>query len=117
MSLKKNFQLLRPIEIFIYMNVFTKSPSIMQNRKFNYQLFCGLLWLLIAVLVELHRGSINNYLIFLKMYFGIRYTRKNLYDFYPNEYADLNHYGPLFSLMICPFAILPDWMGIIYGRF
>lgn len=33
-------------------------------------------------------------------------------DHYP-EYYDSNHYGILFSLIIAPFALLPEWLGII----
>ena len=32
---------------------------------------------------------------------------------YPQEYQDVNHYGPLFSLVIAPFAVVPDWLGMI----
>lgn len=34
-----------------------------------------------------------------------------MYAFYPNEYYDQNHYGPIFSIFISPFAILPDSIG------
>jgi hypothetical protein len=84
------------------------------NARQKMQL-SAVLWFslaVIAVLAELRRGSINNYLIFKNVYWHTLHER-NLYAFYPNEYLDLNHYGPLFSLMIFPFAILPDWLGII----
>ncbi|MBZ4288935.1 DUF2029 domain-containing protein, partial [Mycobacterium tuberculosis] len=32
---------------------------------------------------------------------------------YPAEYQDFNHYGPVFSLVIAPFALLPNWLGVI----
>lgn len=35
-----------------------------------------------------------------------------LFGSYPAEYADSNHYGPLFSLFIAPFALVPDVVGI-----
>ena len=35
----------------------------------------------------------------------------NLYSLYPNEYADVFLYGPTFSILIAPFALLPDWLG------
>jgi Glycosyltransferase family 87 len=82
------------------------------GRKIN---MITLLWFLlafIAVLVELQRGSINNYLIF-KNVFWHTWHQENLYIHYPGEYKDLNHYGPLFSFIILPFAILPDWLGVI----
>jgi hypothetical protein len=38
--------------------------------------------------------------------------RKNLYDFYPGIYLYQNHYGPTFSFIIAPFALLPDAVGM-----
>ncbi|RZK61615.1 MAG: DUF2029 domain-containing protein, partial [Pedobacter sp.] len=37
---------------------------------------------------------------------------QNLYNNYP-EYGDSNHYGPIFSVFIAPFALLPDGLGMI----
>jgi hypothetical protein len=74
-----------------------------------------LLWFLLAMLAavaEISRGisSINNYQIFTGV-FHHTIQQKNLYLPYPGEYSDLNHYGPLFSLVIAPFAFLPDNAG------
>lgn len=55
--------------------------------------------------------SFNNYLIF-KYTFWHTVDLKNLYNNYP-EYLDSNHYGPVFSLLIAPFALLPDGLGMI----
>ncbi|MCX2575628.1 glycosyltransferase family 87 protein [Pedobacter sandarakinus] len=55
--------------------------------------------------------SYNNYLIF-KYVFNHTESLQNLYLTYP-EYKDSNHYGPIFSLVIAPFAILPDGFGMI----
>ena len=56
------------------------------------------------------RGQFNNYLIFDGVFW---HTLKQLplYVAYPEEYFDTNHYGPFFSLIIAPFAILPKWVG------
>jgi hypothetical protein len=35
-----------------------------------------------------------------------------LYAEYPQEHWDINHYGPLFSLVIAPFAVVPEWLGL-----
>jgi hypothetical protein len=77
--------------------------------------FVTVLWFivpLIAVLIEISRGNayINNYLIF-KQVFWHTWHHQNLYSLYPGEYFDKNHYGPLFSVLIAPFAILPDYIG------
>lgn len=52
----------------------------------------------------------NNYLIFRQVYYHVK-QGLNLYAFYPNEYYDQNHYGPIFSVFISPFAILPEGAG------
>lgn len=76
-----------------------------------------LLWFLLAlaaVIAEAARGaaSINNYLIF-KGVFTHTLEQKNLYLEYPQEYFDANHYGPVFAVLIAPFALLPDFIGVV----
>ncbi len=73
------------------------------------------LWFLLAMLAaiaEISRGhaAINNYDIFAGV-FEHTIARKNLYLPYPAEYVDTNHYGPVFSILIAPFALLPDYLG------
>ncbi|MDQ6815266.1 MAG: DUF2029 domain-containing protein [Bacteroidota bacterium] len=77
--------------------------------------FAYILWFalaLIAVLAELLHNSINNYLIFKNVFRHV-IQQKNLYLYYPQEYQDHNLYGPIFSFIIAPFSILPDWLGVI----
>lgn len=72
-------------------------------------------WLLLALIAGIKqytRGSYNNYLIF-KHVFWNTLEEKNLYLEYPELYFDSNHYGPFFSVVIAPFALLPDWAGLI----
>lgn len=66
----------------------------------------------IAVLLEISRGrdAINNYLIF-KGVFTHTVAQLPIYIEYPAEYEFTNHYGPFFSLIIAPFALLPDVIG------
>lgn len=85
----------------------------LKGRKFSY---VSLLWFLLAAiaaivqLIKIPGGSINNYLIF-KGVFWHTVSQTNLYSFYPAEYSDINHYGPFFSLIIAPFALLPNMIG------
>ncbi len=67
---------------------------------------------MIAAIAEISRGhaAINNYDIFAGV-FEHTLQQKNLYIPYPGEYIDSNHYGPLFSVLIAPFALLPDYLG------
>lgn len=74
------------------------------------------IYLVVSVITALSkyaRGeqAYNNYLIF-KNVFWHTWEQKNLYLQYPDLYFDSNHYGVFFSLIIAPFAILPDWLGI-----
>lgn len=64
-----------------------------------------------AILLELSRNSFNNYKIFEGVFWHTIH-HQDLYAYYPNEYVDLNHYGPLFAVLIAPFAILPDFLGV-----
>jgi Glycosyltransferase family 87 len=67
---------------------------------------------LVAVLLELSRGAINNYLIY-KGVFTHTIQQQNLYLPYPELYGDTNHYGPVFSMLIAPFALLPNSIGVV----
>ena len=74
-----------------------------------------ILWFLlslIAVFIQISKGkeSINNYLIF-KGVFWHTIQQINLFSLYPTEYFDSNHYGSFFSIIIAPFALLPDSLG------
>ena len=77
--------------------------------------FPVLLWFFLAflaVFLESMRHAINNYIIF-KHVFVHTVNEMNLYSPYPDVYNDTNHYGPLFSMVIAPFALLPDWLGVV----
>lgn len=72
------------------------------------------LWLLIIAMVSIKHNFIssfpNNYKIF--KYTAIHAMEgKLMYGHYPAQYDDKNHYGPFFSLLVTPFALLPDWAG------
>jgi hypothetical protein len=71
-------------------------------------------YLLLAIIASLKQylhGSYNNYLIF-KYVFWHTWEQKPLYEL-DTQYLDSNHYGPFFSMLIAPFAILPDWLGTV----
>ena len=82
------------------------------GRKPNFVVILWFLVPFVAVLLEINRGDayINNYLIY-KNVFWHTFHQQNLYSLYPAEYMDKNHYGPLFSILIAPFAFLPNFMG------
>ena len=71
------------------------------------------LWFVIALAGMLkYNRSFNNFLIFRGVYWHT-VNQTSLYAAYPAEYGDVNHYGPVFSLVIAPFALLPLWAGML----
>lgn len=85
--------------------------------RFNFKDFkqyIPILWFLlpaIAGFVKWQRNSVNNYYIYKGVFFHL-VEQTNLYNLYPKEYFDCNHYGPIFSLIIMPFAYIPDFIAI-----
>ena len=71
------------------------------------------LWLLLAVIgavTKLHRC--NNFLVF-RGAFWHTWNETSLYAAYPVEYNDTFYYGPVFSLVIAPFAVTPLFVGLL----
>jgi len=85
-----------------------KFNSVVLDKRFVISLF--ILIALITGLKQYFNGSYNNYKIF-KHTFLHSLEEKPLFDEYPDEYGDSNHYGPVFALVIAPFALLPDAIG------
>lgn len=80
----------------------------------DYRVLLGLwcLLALIAGLAKMNGGRHNNFLIFRYVYEHV-VNFLPLYVEYPTEYFDHNHYGPFFSLIIAPFSIMPEWLGLL----
>jgi len=60
----------------------------------------------------LEKCNYNNFKIFCYSFEHLL-QEKNLYSFYPNQYSDLYHYGPLFGLLIAPFYYLPVGFSLL----
>ena len=75
------------------------------------------LWFTVVIIVfvkhNFFSSIMNNYFIYKYTFFHA-VDGLTQYGQYPGEYADKNHYGPLFSLMMAPFAVLPDWAGHLF---
>lgn len=54
----------------------------------------------------------NNFLVYRGVFWHSIH-RTSLYGTYPDEYWDENYYGPFFGLVIAPFALLPEWVGLL----
>ena len=78
----------------------------------DYRLLCGL-WLLLGVVAAVMKmHSHNNFLVFRGAFWHV-WQQVSLYAEYPAEYWDHNYYGPVFSLLIAPFAVVPEWLGLL----
>lgn len=83
-------------------------------RSINYTKILLGVWILLPILAGLKQylgKSYNNYLIF-KYVFVNTVNQNSLYKQQPEFYFDSNHYGPFFSAIFAPFALLPDAAGI-----
>lgn len=73
------------------------------------------LWLLLPVvswLLKMCSMRFNNFLIYRYVYWHA-VDKLSLYTTYA-EHEDSNHYGPLFSLVVAPFAIPPVSVGLLF---
>lgn len=78
--------------------------------------FVTILYLVVAVITAIskyNRGpqAYNNYLVFKNVFYHT-IGKQNLYGYYPDLYFDSNYYGVFFSILIAPFALLPDFVGM-----
>ena len=95
------------MEIKAKIGSFLRHPLLRDHR-----LLLGL-WMLLAVIAALTKlHHCNNFLIFRGVFWHA-WNGTSLYTSYPLEYNDVNHYGPLFSLIIAPFAVVPLWVGLL----
>lgn len=90
-----------------------KSSALIKKPFFSdYRTLLGL-WLILGIVSALAKmHSHNNFMIFKGVFWHV-WNQASLFIEYPQEYFDVNHYGPLFSLVIAPFAVVPDWLGMI----
>ena len=77
----------------------------------DYRTLLGL-WLLLGVVAAVMKmHSHNNFLVFRGVFRHL-WQQVSLYAAYPAEHFDVNYYGPVFSLVIAPFAVVPEWLGL-----
>lgn len=88
-----------------------KLAKLIYNKPFVYSLWFGLSLFMVLKGLVTHQ-PFNNYLVF-KHNFLNTIHQHSLYGPQPEYYFDLNHYGPVFSLIIAPFALLPDSIGVV----
>lgn len=65
-----------------------------------------------TILQWVNGGTFNNFLIYCGASDNF-FAEQPLYITYPERYADINHYGPLFSFIIYPFTLLPTVLALM----
>ena len=91
---------------------------------FTNQYFILFLWFvpsLLAVIKGVYFGdgstaNYNNYIIYKHNFLNVIHQHA-LFGPEPQYYFDLNHYGPVFALVIAPFALLPEHIGVLLWVF
>ncbi|QNR86164.1 DUF2029 domain-containing protein [Pedobacter riviphilus] len=95
----------------------TRATDLSQRPKFyqdnRFVLFLWVLITLIFVIDSWATHRYNNYLIFENTFRNLLHE-KSLYALYPAYHDDANHYGPVFSVLIAPFALMHNWIGLLF---
>lgn len=90
-------------EINFLSHIFQKTVFHRERTVFWIWMSSGLIYAIVKLLI----GKYNNYKIFENVFPHV-INGLHLYVEYPTEYYDVNHYGPIFALVIAPFSILPE---------
>lgn len=80
----------------------------------NRRVLAGL-WLLLGIisaLTKLHPDRHNNFDIFRYVFYNTWQGTSLYAESTDGGFWDLNHYGPFFSMVIAPFAVVPVWLGL-----
>ena len=102
------------------MNRIQRKLGFLRNPQFVFTLYVG-----VAII-----GTLSKYLLEVNVINGIEYPRynnflifkhsfnnliagKDLYIHHPELFRDLFKYSPTFALLMAPFAILPDLIGLL----
>ncbi|MBS4042256.1 MAG: DUF2029 domain-containing protein [Chitinophagaceae bacterium] len=92
-------------------NDFIFSGKFLYDKKVSIFLWFGLsITTIIQNILDIEHKT-NIYKIF-KYSFIHAQQQVNLYLQYPLQHDDVFLYGPTFSFLIAPFALLPDWLGV-----
>lgn len=83
--------------------------NLIHSKKIVIGLWCSVI---VFTFLKHHVFSTphNNYAIYKYVYVHASHD-ESIFQLHPDEYKDKNHYGPVFSMVFAPFALLPDWLG------
>ncbi len=96
-------------------NITTKAKAFLAKPIFHDRRTILWLWIALSVIAAVlkYNRTDNNYRIFRGVFWHTLQCT-SLYAEYPLEYYDVNHYGPFFSLVIAPFALMPIPLGLVF---
>ena len=96
-------------------NITTKAKAFFAKPIFHDRRTILWLWLALSVIATVlkYNRTDNNFRIFRGVFWHTL-QGTSLYGEYPLEYYDVNHYGPFFSLVVAPFALMPIPVGLIF---
>jgi hypothetical protein len=88
-----------------------KFLKLISNSKIIFGVY--ILLSFISALAKYFRGphAYNNYLLFKNVFLS-SLKQQNIFQQHPDLFFDANHYGVFFGILIAPFALLPDWLGM-----
>jgi hypothetical protein len=89
----------------------SKLAKLVTNKPFVFTLYFGLSFFAVAKSVILHHIH-NNYFVYKYAFINVIHQH-TIFGYQPQCFQDLNHYGPVFALVMAPFALLPDGAGVI----
>jgi len=94
--------------------MYKKINFFITDKLFSKFKYITILWIVVcflAIIKTLASQSFNNYLIFKFTFYSL-INQLNFFLPQPENFSHYNLYGPIFSLLIAPFAVLPNWLGL-----
>lgn len=91
-----------------------KIAIFLRKTIFEKKVYIFSLWYVIAALAivkTMMSGKFNNFLIFKYTFYSLL-NQRNFFLPQPENFQHYNLYGPIFSVIIAPFAVLPVWLGL-----
>jgi hypothetical protein len=98
------------------LSAMNKIKTLLFNKPVILTLWFGLSLFAVVKGIFIYSGSktvnYNNYIIYKHNFLNLIH-QQSLFGPEPQYYFDLNHYGPVFGLVIAPFALLPNEIGVV----
>ena len=88
-----------------------KFARLTTNKPFVFAAYFGLSAFAVIKSVILNHIH-NNYFVYKYNFVNVIHQH-TIFGPQPEHFTDLNHYGPVFALLMAPFALLPDSIGVI----